>query len=297
MHRNAFTVDVEEHFQVAALKDAISVKSWPEQQSRVERNTNRILEILANHNVKGTFFVLGWVAERKPALLKLIVSAGHELACHGQSHQLVYDQDVSVFREETLRAKKTLEDISGVAVTGYRAASYSITSRSIWALDLIAEAGFKYDSSIVPTRHDLYGIAGAPPFPYRIRLSGGRELTEFPPSTIRIGGQQVPIGGGGYFRIFPYWFSRWGLSSIVRTHNQPFSFYIHPWEIDAEQPRVETNWRSSFRHYYNLDKCEARLQRLLADFKFSTMRSILDKLDLPIHDLTEYAAQSHSESV
>jgi len=293
---NAFTVDVEEHFQVAALKDAVEIRAWSGQESRVERNTNKLLEILAQHNVHGTFFVLGWVGERNPNLVRSIVSAGHELACHGQSHQLIYEQDVSVFREETLRAKKTLEDVASVSVMGYRAASYSITANSIWALDVIGEAGFKYDSSIVPARHDLYGIVGAPVFPYKIRLRDGNELCEFPPSTIRLMGLQVPIGGGGYFRAFPYWFTRWGLTSVNKKYGQPFSFYTHPWEIDTAQPRVNTNWKSRIRHYINLDKCESRLHRLLADFEFSTMRSVLDGLELPILELAEYAKMSRSIS-
>jgi polysaccharide deacetylase family protein (PEP-CTERM system associated) len=291
MVSNAFTVDVEEHFQVAALKDAIEVDSWSKQESRVVRNTTRLLEILDQHGVKGTFFVLGWVAQRDPGLIRRIVAGGHELACHGFSHQLIYEQDKKVFRDETQRAKRILEDAGGVAVNGYRAASYSITRKSMWALDIIAEAGFRYDSSIVPVRHDLYGIQGAGVFPYTMRLRDQRALTEFPPSTISLAGQRLPIGGGGYFRLFPYWFSRWGMRS-VNAQDQPFSFYVHPWEIDPQQPRVETNWKSRFRHYNNLDKCEPRLHRLLKDFNFTTMQNVIDQLDPPTLELAEYNRDS-----
>ncbi len=285
---NAFTVDVEEHFQVAALKNEFAPQGWSEQKSRVVENTSRILDILSQHEVQGTFFVLGWVADRHPKLVRKILSAGHEVASHGQSHQLIYDQDPAVFRDETVRAKKTLEDIAGVEVSGYRAASYSITRDSVWALDVISEAGFRYDSSVVPARHDLYGLVGAPVTPHKIRLKNGSELCEFPPSTVRLAGRRLPIGGGGYFRLFPYWFTRWGLRSINKSGSQPFSFYTHPWEIDTAQPRVETNWKSRFRHYVNLHKCEPRLHRLLTDFEFSTMSAVIERLELPIVDLDTY---------
>ncbi len=288
---NAFTVDVEEHFQVAALKDAVSVSSWPERESRVVRNTSRILELLENRGIKGTFFVLGWVAEREPGLVRDIVATGHELACHGFSHQLIYDQSPEVFREETIRAKGVLEDAGGVEVSGYRAASYSITAKSMWALDIIAEAGFRYDSSIVPVRHDLYGIQDASEYPYRMQLASGGSLTEFPPSTIVLAGRRVPIGGGGYFRLFPYGFSRWGMRR-VNAQGMPFSFYIHPWEIDPDQPRVATNWKSRFRHYNNLHKCERRLERLLDDFDFTAMQNVIEQLDPPFVDLAKWGTDS-----
>lgn len=284
---NAFTVDVEEHFQVAALKDAIDVESWPSQESRVVENTSRLLDILAEANVRATFFILGWVAERNPELVRKISGAGHEIACHGQSHQLIYEQEQKRFESETLRARKTLEDITGAPVAGYRAASYSITKDSIWALDVIQAAGFNYDSSIVPARHDLYGISDAPDKPYRISLANGGELMEFPPSTLKLAGQRIPVGGGGYFRIFPYWFTRWALSRLNGAQDQPFAFYVHPWEIDVDQPRVETNWRSRFRHYTNLDKCEPRLRRLVSDFQFDTMRSVLTRSELPLLDIED----------
>ncbi|WP_405223842.1 XrtA system polysaccharide deacetylase [Lentisalinibacter sediminis] len=293
---NALTVDVEEHFQVAALKEAFDPRDWSSQQSRVDANTGRLLDLMGRHGVQGTFFVLGWVAERHPDLIRRIAAAGHELACHGQSHQLIYSQEPAVFREETLRAKNTLEDIAGVPVHGYRAASYSITPASVWALDVITEAGFQYDSSIVPVRHDFYGFTGAPALPHILRLPDGLEIREFPPSTIRIAGQRLPIGGGGYFRLFPYWFSRWGLRKVNHKYGQPFTFYTHPWEVDPQQPRAQVSWKSRFRHYVNLEKCEPRLDRLLGDFRFSTMRAVLDSLDLPVVELQSYAEQRERQA-
>lgn len=220
--------------------------------------------------------MLGWVAERYPALVRNIVGAGHELACHGYSHRLIYSQDPQEFRTETRRAKDCLEQAAGVAVQGYRAASYSITRRSLWAVETIAGLGFSYDSSIVPARHDLYGIAGAPVQPYVLELGNGTRLREFPPSTIAIAGVRLPVAGGGYFRIFPYRFSRWGMRR-VNAENRPFSFYLHPWEIDPDQPRVAARLKSRFRHYHNLEKVEPRLKSLLGEFRFAPMAQVLDE--------------------
>ncbi len=286
---NAMTVDVEDYFHVAALSSAIDRSEWDSIEPRVENNTQRLLRLFNDRGIKATFFFLGWVAERFPGLVREIVSNGHELACHGFSHQLIYRQDQTEFRQETERAKSCLEDVSGVCVRGYRAASYSITRKSLWALDVIRDLGFDYDSSIVPARHDLYGISNAPSAPYRLDLSGGRSLTEFPPSTIAIGGTRLPIGGGGYFRIFPYWFSRWGMDRVNSKQQQPFAFYLHPWEIDPEQPRVKTSLKSRFRHYHNLDQFEPRLQRLISEFRFGTMGEILDSMELSSIDSTSLA--------
>jgi polysaccharide deacetylase family protein (PEP-CTERM system associated) len=282
---NALTVDVEDYFHVSAFARSIDRSDWDSMESRVERNTQRILQIFADASVSATFFTLGWVAERFPALVREITNNGHELACHGYSHQLIYRQDPKVFREETIRAKSLLEDISGLAVHGYRAASYSITHQSTWALATLIDAGFSYDSSIVPVRHDLYGLSGAKPYPYRVRVDSGREIVEFPPSTIAIGRGRIPIAGGGYFRLFPYGFSRWGMARINARDGQPFSFYLHPWEIDPDQPRVPAGWKSRFRHYNNLDKFEPRMLRLLDEFRFGTMTAVLDGLDLQLVEL------------
>ena len=286
---NALTVDVEDYFHVSAFADVIERDSWTSLESRVERNTGKLLEIFDDASVSATFFVLGWVAERYPKLVQEIIENGHELACHGFSHQLIYTQSEKVFREETARAKKLLEDISGRKVAGYRAASYSITDKSLWALQVLVDAGFEYDSSIVPVTHDLYGMANAGTYPYRLSLADGRSMIEFPPSTIRIAGRRISIGGGGYFRLFPYWFTKRGLNQINARDKMPFSFYLHPWEIDPEQPRISAGWKSTFRHYNNLRKCEPRLLNLLKDFSFDTMSMVLDELSPEVLDIADLA--------
>jgi polysaccharide deacetylase family protein (PEP-CTERM system associated) len=277
---NAFTVDVEDYFQVAALAPAIERASWSQRESRVERNTGVLLDLLAERGIHGTFFVLGWIAERHPLLVKRIAAAGHEIACHGFSHQLVYEQTPEDFREETARSKDMLEQLSGAPVMGYRAASFSITRRSLWALDLLIDLGFKYDSSIFPIRHDRYGIPGADPRPAALTAPSGRTLVEFPMSAASYLGLKIPVSGGGYFRLLPYFLTRTGLRQINGRFGRPFAFYLHPWEIDPDQPRVRVGWLSRFRHYTNLDRCEARLRRLLHEFRFGTMREALQAVGL-----------------
>ena len=277
---NAFTVDVEDYFHVAALSSAISRDSWGSRELRVERNTERLMEILAERGVHATFFVLGWLAERAPALVRRITEAGHEVACHGYSHQLVYKQTPSEFREETVRAKHFLEDTIGHAVLGYRAASFSVTRQSLWALDVLIDLGFRYDSSIFPIHHDLYGIPGATPEPHRVSAPSGRTLAEFPMSAANFFGLQVPVSGGGYFRILPYWLTRAGLEQINHRRGRPFAFYLHPWELDPGQPRIKVGAFSRFRHYTNLSRCEARLRRVLGEFAFTSMYECLQQRGL-----------------
>ncbi len=277
---NALTVDVEDYFHVSALAPSIRRDSWDSRESRVVGNTHRLLALFEQFDVRGTFFVLGWVAERYPQLVKAIAASGHEIACHGFSHRLVYEQSPKEFREEALRSKNLLEDITGSAVLGYRAASYSIVRRSLWALDTLVELGFAYDSSIFPVRHDRYGIPGAERKPHRLSTPKGASIVEWPLATASILGCRLPVAGGGYFRLLPYWLSRWGLASINRNELQPFVFYLHPWEIDPAQPRVAANLLSQFRHYTNLGKCEERLRRLLGDFQFGTVHDGLEKLGL-----------------
>jgi polysaccharide deacetylase family protein (PEP-CTERM system associated) len=243
-------------------------------------NTQKLLAKFERFDVRGTFFVLGWVAERYPQLVRDIVARGHEIACHGYSHRLVYEQSPSEFREETRHAKLLLEDIAGEPVLGYRAASYSIVRESLWALDILVELGFAYDSSIFPVHHDRYGIPDAERAPHRMPTPGGASIVEWPLATARILGYRLPVAGGGYFRLLPYWVSRWGLTSINRTELRPFMFYLHPWEIDPGQPRVRASLLSRFRHYTNLGKCERRLERLLDDFRFGTARDGLQALGL-----------------
>ncbi|MEN8205330.1 MAG: XrtA system polysaccharide deacetylase [Pseudomonadota bacterium] len=280
MIRNALTVDVEDYFHVSAFAESISRSDWNNHTLRVERNTHQLLDLFDEHNVKATFFVLGWVADRVGGLIRELASRGHEVACHGYSHQLVYEQSPDMFREETLRSKALLEDIIQSPVRGYRAASYSITKRSLWALDILAEAGFEYDSSIFPIHHDRYGIPDAPKFPYQLTMPNDQSLVEFPLSTASFLGYRLPMAGGGYFRLYPYSLTRAGLRQINNKANKPFIFYLHPWEIDADQPRVEAGWLSRFRHYNNLDKCESRLRKLMSEFQFTTTWNVLEDLDL-----------------
>jgi polysaccharide deacetylase family protein (PEP-CTERM system associated) len=280
MIRNALTVDVEDYFQVAAFSTQIDRSEWEHFPLRVEENTRRLLEIFSDANVKATFFVLGWVAERCPALVRTIVELGHEIACHGYAHQEIFTQDPRDFRSETIRAKACLEDQAQRPVVGYRAASYSITSCSLWALDVLAELEFAYDSSIFPIYHDRYGIPGGRRWPHIITTQGMSRLVEFPPSTLEIFGHRIPVAGGGYFRFFPYEVTRLSIAHINNNSGMPCNFYLHPWEIDPEQPRIQASWRSRFRHYTNLARCEARLRRLLSDFAFAPVTDVLGECAL-----------------
>ncbi|AOY90149.1 polysaccharide deacetylase [Marinobacter salinus] len=266
------SIDVEDYFHVAALSGVISPDQWDSLPSRVEQNTERLLSLFDRHGVKATFFVLGWVAERFPDLIRKLSDHGHEIASHGYSHQLIYNQSPEVFREETLRSKGILEDITGNAVDGYRAASYSITRQSLWALDILSEAGFTWDSSIFPIRHDRYGIPDSPRAPYSIETANGNIIREFPLTTAQIMGLSIPAAGGGYFRQFPYPVFRYLFRNASGFGERPQMFYLHPWEIDPDQPRYSNaSWFSRFRHYTNLDLCYGRLERLLRDFRFGTV--------------------------
>jgi polysaccharide deacetylase family protein (PEP-CTERM system associated) len=271
---NAMTVDVEDYFHVSAFDRTVSRDSWASRESRVERNTNLLLERFERAGLTATFFVLGWVAERHKDLVKRIASLGHELASHGYAHRLVYDQTPAEFREDVRRSRQILEDIVGVKVAGYRAPSFSITERSLWALDVLIGEGFDYDASIYPIRHDRYGIPAAPRFVHQIQRKQGA-IWEVPGSTVQLGQMNLPIGGGGYFRLLPYWWTRNGIRRVNRRESKPAVFYIHPWEIDVDQPRLPASWLSRFRHYRNLDRTDSRLQQLLADFQFGPVRDLL----------------------
>ena len=277
---NAFSVDVEDYFQVESFSNVIHRNDWDSYNCRVERNTIRILDLIDGRDIKGTFFILGWIAKRYPNLVKEIHNRGHEVASHGMSHKLVYKQTEAEFRQETFDSKALLEDIAGVKVRGYRAATYSITNASLWALDVLADAGYEYDSSIFPMRHDRYGIHDANPYPGLITTPSGKVLVEFPISTYKKFGATLPVAGGGYFRLFPYLVSKFGLGQI-NASGHSFLFYMHPWEIDAAQPRVTgISGFTRFRHYNNLEKFEARLIKLLGDFKFTSMSQVLNHLGL-----------------
>jgi polysaccharide deacetylase family protein (PEP-CTERM system associated) len=276
---NAMSVDVEDYFHVTALAPAAPRERWPHFESRVERNTDRLLAIFGERSVCATFFVLGWVAERHPALVRRIRAAGHEVASHGHGHQLVYDLSPREFAEDVRRSKAAIEDLTGEEVLGYRAPSYSITRRSFWALDVLLECGYRYDASIFPIRHDRYGVPDAPRHPHRLERRAG-SLAEVPPATARVGPFTLPVGGGGYFRLLPYRWTRWGLSRVNRIERQPAVFYLHPWEIDPEQPRLRAGPLSRFRHYRNLDRTEGRLRRLLDEFRFGPIRDLLSSAAL-----------------
>ncbi len=272
---NALMIDVEDYYQVTAFESVVRFDDWERCESRVERNSQTLLANLAECDTKATFFILGWVAERRPGLVRAIDAAGHEVAAHGYAHQRVYTQTPEQFREETRRVKAGLEDMIGRAILGYRAASYSITAKSLWALDILQEAGFVYDSSIFPVRHDFYGILDHPRFCHVLRGEGHDGLVEFPMSTVRLGTFNLPIAGGGYFRLYPYALSRWGIRHLNRVEQQPSVVYLRPWEVAPQQPRMSSRGLSKFRHYVNLGKTLPRLQRLLRDFDFAPMATVL----------------------
>lgn len=270
---NAMTVDVEDYFQVSAFEPYIAKTQWDRLPHRVEANTHKILDLFQANAVKATFFTLGWVAERYPGLVARIVADGHELACHGYEHIRVTEQTPAEFRRDVSRAKKLLEDMAGVEVKGYRAASYSIGAGNLWALAVLCEEGFKYSSSIYPVKHDLYGIPDAPRFGYHPLPD--RDFKEIPITTVRLGSKNFPCGGGGFFRLYPYGFSKNAFKWVNRVERKAAIFYFHPWEIDPDQPRQHgISLKTRFRHYLNLGKTEDRLKRLLADFRWDTMENV-----------------------
>jgi polysaccharide deacetylase family protein (PEP-CTERM system associated) len=273
------TVDVEDYFHVSAFAKVIKPADWPQWPTTVERNTRSLLDLFDETGIKSTFFILGWVAERYPELIREIHARGHEIASHGYSHQLVYKQTPAEFRAETTRSKQLLEDLVQTPIVGYRAASYSITRQSLWAIDILIELGFTWDSSIFPVYHDRYGIPDSPTRPYRIS-SGGGELLEFPLTTAKLLGYSMPAAGGGYFRLYPYALSRWLFKKATDDNRTPAIFYLHPWEIDAEQPRVPgASLLSRFRHYNNLERCLPRLKNLIAEFPFGTVSDSLRSIE------------------
>lgn len=272
---NAFSVDVEDYFQVGAFEDAIPRDAWEGFEPRVERNTRRLLDLCASHDVKGTFFTLGWVAERWPGLVRDIQAAGHELGTHGQDHRRVTKMTPAEFREDVRRSKRTIEDITGDPVIGYRAPNYSIVRETFWAMDVLMEEGFRYDSSIFPIWHDHYGIPDFPRFPRPVKGENGSALHEFPISTIRFAGMNLPFVGGGYLRHFPLSFIRWGMHRLNGHERRPAILYIHPWEIDPGQPVQPVGLLKRLRHYRNLARTEDRLARLFSEYCFTSCREVL----------------------
>ena len=269
--RNALTIDVEDYFQVSAFAPYIRRDDWDRRECRVEANMDRILSLLAAQDVRATFFTLGWVAERYPQVVRRIVEGGHELASHGYGHERASDLSPEAFSQDVERAKALLEDIAGVPVLGYRAPSFSIGLKNLWAFDKLARAGYRYSSSIYPIKHDHYGMPDSPRFAYRV----GAGLLEIPVTTVRMGKRNLPSTGGGWFRLMPYALSRWMLQKVNREDREPAIFYFHPWEIDVAQPRIPgIDAKTRFRHYLNLGRTEARLQRLLQDFRWGRMDEI-----------------------
>ena len=275
--RNAMTCDVEDYFQVSAFAPYIDRDSWPTRECRVEANMERILALYEREGVRATFFTLGWIAERYPAMVRRIVEAGHELASHGYGHLRASDQSRAEFDNDIRSAKALLEDIGGQAVRGYRAPSFSIGHANLWALDALHEAGYQYSSSIYPIAHDHYGMPDAPRFAFY--PNGPDGLLEVPVTTIRMAGRNLPAGGGGYFRLLPYALSRWMMEKVNREDGESALFYFHPWELDPRQPRPEgLGAKARFRHYINIDRMERRLEQLARDFKWDRMdRIFLDK--------------------
>jgi polysaccharide deacetylase family protein (PEP-CTERM system associated) len=272
---NALTIDVEDYYMVSAFAGRILFDDWGSHESRVERNTHKILRLLNERNIKATFFVLGWVAERFPALVRDIHSQGHEIASHGYNHRLIYNLSRQEFREDLRRSRHILENLTGAAVLGYRAASYSIVEKSIWAIDILIEEGFVYDSSVFPVYHDRYGIPGAKRHPHVIKRPNG-SIIEFPPSTVKIGKTVVPVAGGGYLRLFPLSLTRRAIRRLNKREKQIAVVYLHPWEIDPDQPRMKGSLVSRFRHYVNLHSTLPKLRTLLSDFRFGPLRTLLD---------------------
>lgn len=269
--RNAMTIDVEDYFQVSAFAPYIARGDWDTRECRVERNVDRILALLAEQGTQATFFTLGWVAERYPQLVRRIVEGGHEIASHGYGHERASDLSPEAFRADVGRAKALLEDLSGREVLGYRAPSFSIGERNLWAFDVLRDCGYRYSSSVYPIRHDHYGMPDSPRFAYPVREG----LLEVPVTTLRLRGRNLPSSGGGYFRLLPYALSRWLIEQVNRNDQQSAVFYFHPWEIDPGQPRIAgIDAKTRFRHYVNIGRTEARIVQLLRDFAWGRMDQI-----------------------
>ncbi|KAA3657857.1 MAG: DUF3473 domain-containing protein, partial [Calditrichaeota bacterium] len=273
---NAITVDVEDWFQVSLFRHHINNSSWDKMESTVTDNTVRILNLFSRYNVKATFFVLGWVAERYPELVVAMQENGHEVASHGYGHQMVFDQTPDQFQEDVGRSLEILQAITGEKVRGYRAPSYSITRDTLWALEKLVDLGIEYDSSIFPIRHDVYGVEDAPRFPFKISIENKQQIIEFPISTTKIIGKNVPIAGGGYLRLWPYWFFKSGIKRVNKG-GEPTIIYFHPWEIDPHLPRINVGNMKHLRHYGNLSLMEERITYLLEQFKFTTVWNVLQE--------------------
>jgi polysaccharide deacetylase family protein (PEP-CTERM system associated) len=276
---DAVSVDLEDYFHVEAFASQISRSRWGTLPSRVLLNTRRTLEVLDRANCRATFFVLGWIAEREPRLIRELAEASHEIACHSHLHRPLHTLKPSEFREDLIRSRDAIENAAGASVLGFRAPTFSITEKSLWALEILAEEGFHYDSSIFPIHHDLYGMPDAPRWPHRRPLPSGQMIWEIPPSTVRMGRMNIPFGGGGYLRLLPMSFTRWAIRRTHRRERQPIVVYFHPWELDPDQPRLTGSWRSRLRHYTGLDKTANRLEEILSRGSFQPMINLVRRLD------------------
>ena len=267
--KNALTIDLEDYYHVSAFQNTVS-REWHSRPSRVTQSTERLLDWLDEAGHRATFFTLGWVAERQPQLVRLVAERGNEIACHSLRHRTVYEMEPAEFREDTSRAKKLLEDITGKQVLGYRAPSFSITEKAFWAFDVLCELGFLYDSSIFPVKHPNYGSPAASRRPFRVETASGA-LIEFPMSTMEIAGVRSPFGGGAYFRLLPYWYTRWGIHYLNHSETLPACVYLHPWELDPEQPQMPGVLTARLRHYFGLSRTPRKFRRLLHDFQFAPL--------------------------
>jgi polysaccharide deacetylase family protein (PEP-CTERM system associated) len=267
--KNILSIDVEEWFQVENLKKVISPQAWSYCEKRLPANISEILNLLEEKGVKATFFVLGWIAEHFPEIVEAIQKKGHEISTHGYSHSLVFTQTEKEFREDVKKSLEIIEKLTGQPVLGYRAPSFSINSRCLWAFEVLSELGIRYDSSIFPIRHPEYGMPSAPRFPHNLMLKNGKELKEFPLSTVRFFGLNLPVAGGAYLRIFPYWYNRWGIKKL-NSEGRSAIVYFHPWEIDPDQPREQIGFFKGFRHYTNLDLMKRKINKLLEEFEFTS---------------------------
>jgi polysaccharide deacetylase family protein (PEP-CTERM system associated) len=285
---NAMTIDVEDYFHVSGFADQVSRSDWDAMPSRVVANTHRLLALLERHQTIGTFFVLGWVADRFPQLVRDIHRGGHEVGCHSYWHRLVYDLSPDEFRQDLVKARDVLQNLIGEPVTNYRAPSFSITRRSLWALEVLAEEGFTSDSSIYPVYHDRYGMPEADSVPHRV-ISAAGTIDEFPGGVISFGKLQLAVSGGGYFRLYPRRFTEFCLARINARTGSPFMFYIHPWEVDPDQPRLAGSLMSRFRHYQNLRTTEHKLNWLLPRFRFDSMGASIRSIEgeLSEHSLSD----------
>lgn len=275
--QNALTIDLEDYYHVTAFRDNVAQNQWGARQSRVERNTDVLLDLLDEAGWKATFFTLGWVAEQHPHVVRRVAERGHEVACHSLRHRIVYEMTPEEFREDTREAKQLLEDCSGTPVRGYRAPSFSITRQSLWALDVLIQLDFTFDSSIFPVKHPSYGISDGSRDPYRVQTSSG-SIVEFPLTTLEFAGHRSPFAGGAYFRLLPYWYTRWGIRFLNRSEKRFACVYLHPWELDPQQPRLAGSLTSRIRHYLGLRSTPSKVRNLIHDFEFCPLGTLVERI-------------------